>query len=136
MVIRIEDFIVGGSSLYDATLFIQKQDGVFYIIPLLSKTVEKKSEDEGLLLFDADNDNDLDLYVVSGSYEGEAGDRSLSGQIYTRTMAKENLNLINNALPSTVASGSCVRAADYDADGDLDLFVGGRVVAGSYPLPS
>ena len=49
---RLEDFILGGSSLYDATLFTQRPDGNF-VQSMLAKTKEKKSEDEGLLLFDA-----------------------------------------------------------------------------------
>ena len=129
---QLEDFILGGSSLYDATVFIQTSDGSF-VQSTLPKTTEKKSEDEGLLLFDADNDNDLDLYVVSGSYEGEAGEDRYEDRLYTND-GKGNFKMANDALPSTIASGSCVRAADFDADGDLDLFVGGRVVPGSYPL--
>lgn len=130
---QLEDFIVGGSSLYDATLFIQKQNGSFTTLPF-GKTAEKKSEDEGLLLFDADNDNDLDLYVVSGSYEGEASDARYQDRLYSND-GKGKFTLNSNTLPRTIASGSCVRAGDYDADGDLDLFIGGRVVAGSYPMP-
>lgn len=130
---QLEDFIVGGSSLYDANLFIQKQNGSFVSSPI-QKTKEKKSEDEGLLLFDADNDTDLDLYVVSGSYEGEAGEEWYQDRFYNNDgKGKFARNL--DALPSTIASGSCVRAADFDADGDLDLFIAGRVIAGSYPLP-
>lgn len=129
----LEDFIVGGSSLYDATLFVQKQNGSF-ISSKLPKGAEKKSEDEGMLLFDADNDNDLDLYVVSGSYESEAGDPRYQDRFYMND-GKGKFEPHPNALPKTIASGSCVRAGDYDADGDLDLFVGGRVVAGSYPMP-
>jgi hypothetical protein len=130
---KLEDLIVGGSSLYDATLFKQKPDNTFTKSQMV-KTVEKKAEDEGLLLFDADNDEDLDLYVVSGSYEGEAGEERYQDRLYTND-GKGKFAMAKGALPSTISSGSCVRAADYDADGDLDLFVGGRVVPGSYPLP-
>lgn len=130
---QLEDFIVGGSSLNDATIFIQKNDGTFSAQRLI-KTSENKSEDEGLLLFDADNDNDLDLYVVSGSYESEAHDPRYQDRLYIND-GKGNFTLAPDAIPKMVASGSCVRACDFDGDGDLDLFVGGRVVPGAYPLP-
>ncbi|MEX1240218.1 MAG: VCBS repeat-containing protein [Cyclobacteriaceae bacterium] len=129
-----EDFITGGSSLYDANIFIQKSDGSFTNSPL-PKTVDKKSEDEGLLLFDADKDGDLDLYCVSGSYEGEATEPHYQDRLYLND-GKGTFKLAPDALPNTSSSGSCVRATDIDGDEDLDLFVGGRVVAGSYPLPA
>jgi enediyne biosynthesis protein E4 len=129
-----EDFIVGGSSQYDANIFIQTNQGRFDRSALV-KSLEKKSEDEGLLLFDADSDDDLDLYCVSGSYEGEANEPHYQDRLYIND-GQGNFTIALNALPKTLSSGSCVRAADMDADGDLDLFVGGRVVAGSYPLPA
>jgi enediyne biosynthesis protein E4 len=128
----LEDFIIGGSSLYDATIYSQMQNGSFNVSSIV-KTSEKKSEDEGLLLFDADNDNDLDLFVVSGSYEGDADVDRYEDRLYTND-GKGKFTRAKDVLPATGASGSCVRAADFDADGDLDLFVGGRVVVGSYPL--
>ena len=129
---QIEDFVVGGSSLFNATIFIQNSNGSFSNHEL-AKRQELKSEDEGLQLFDADGDGDLDLYAVSGSYEGEAGEERYQDRLYIND-GKGNFAYRSDALPNTIASGSCVRAFDFDSDGDLDLFIGGRVVAGSYPL--
>ena len=134
----LEDFIIGGSSKYNATSFIQKPDGTFAKLKNKSpfridnvKDENKKEEDEGLLLFDADNDDDLDLYVVSGSLE-DANSKVFQDRLY-KNDGKGNFSVDIIALPVIEASGSCVRAADFDADGDLDLFVGGRVLPGSYP---
>lgn len=129
----LEDFIVGGSSRFDAAIFLQTTKGTFTQQPF-PKNNFSLSEDQGMLLFDADADDDLDLYVVSGSYEFEAGDERYQDRLYIND-GKGNFEFAPGALPETTASGSCVRAADYDHDGDLDLFVGGRVVTGSYPLP-
>ncbi len=128
-----EDFVVGGSSMFDGVFFIQKQEGGFKASPWIKKN-ERYSEDEGMLLFDPDNDGDQDIYVVSGSYEFEAGDPNYQDRLY-RNDGKGIFTWDETAIPETTASGSCVRAADMDKDGDLDLFVGGRVITGSYPLP-
>jgi enediyne biosynthesis protein E4 len=131
----LDDFIIGGSYRYEASSYIQQPKGTFAqsLIPFGRK--EKKSEDEGLLLFDADADHDLDLYIVSGSMEAEGGSESYGDRLY-RNNGSGKFSWDSRALPLTDASGSCVRATDFDADGDLDLFVGGRVVPAAYPMPA
>jgi len=134
----LEDLIVGGSSNYRFVSFLQKADGTFTQMKDKSSTAidgkdeSKREEDEGLLLFDADNDSDLDLYIVSGSLEDT--DIAVFQDRLFKNDGKGNFTLDRAALPEITASGSCVRATDFDADGDLDLFVGGRVVPASYPL--
>lgn len=125
-----EDFYVGAALGNDGSFFIQNSDGNFSERKLKKDTLY---EDMGVLLFDADNDNDLDLYVVSGGSENSDGTAMQQDRLYLND-GKGNFKYKPDALPGTKASGSCVVACDYDKDGDLDLFVGGRVVPGSYPL--
>jgi hypothetical protein len=112
-------------------LFLQQNNGMF----ARKEMGPKKEEDMGCLFFDADNDGDLDLYVVSGGSEFGTNIAMYQDRLYTND-GKGNFTLHKAALPNIPASGSCVTAADYDKDGDLDLFVGGRIVPGSYPKPA
>ena len=127
----LDDIIVGGPALYNHAVFKQNRNGSFSTNSKLGKDINKVSEDLGLLLFDADNDMDLDLYVVSGSIESQ-DENAYQDRLYLND-GKGVFALSADALPEISASGSCVRGADYDGDGDIDLFIGGRLVPGSYP---
>ncbi|WP_018616871.1 VCBS repeat-containing protein [Segetibacter koreensis] len=126
-----EDFFIGGTAAGNGSFFFQSKDGSFIQHPLEKKSL---SDDMGVLLFDADNDNDLDLYIVGGGSESQENSEEYQDAFF-KNDGKGNFRLISGALPDTKASGSCVVASDYDHDGDLDLFVGGRVSPGNYPLP-
>lgn len=126
-----EDFFIGGTAATNGSFFFQNKNGSFIQHPLPKKSL---SDDMGILLFDADNDNDLDLYIVGGGSENPINTDACQDS-YFENDGKGNFSYIANALPDTKASGSCVVAADYDHDGDLDLFVGGRVSPGNYPMP-
>jgi hypothetical protein len=133
---KLEDFFVSGSYGYSGKIFIQQKSGGFFQKELQpgADMNSKKNEDAGVLLFDADNDGDNDLYIASGGFENDETSTNYFDRFYTND-GNGNFILDTAAIPSHAASKSCVKAADYDKDGDLDLFVGGRVLRGKYPKP-
>jgi hypothetical protein len=125
-----EDFFVGGAFQQSGWVYLQQEDGNFRGQPI--DEGEKREEDVGSILFDADGDEDLDLYVVSGSSEFPAGHIAYRDRLYFND-GRGNFAEKTEALPDLRTSGSCVVPIDYDRDGDLDLFVGGRLNPQLYP---
>jgi hypothetical protein len=130
----LDDFYIGGSAGKSSMMYLQNEDGTFGRGPDL-KADKPESEDMGSLFFDADMDGDLDLYVGSGSYEFIENLIVNQDRLYIND-GRGNLQLRPEALPVINSATSAVKAADIDQDGDLDLFVGGRIVPGKYPKPA
>lgn len=130
----LEDYIVGSSARYSPVLFLQESNGQFLQRELFKEEEDKKYEEEGIALFDLDNDGDLDIYFVSGSNEFTPDDSYYLDRILVND-GKGNFSLALDKLPEIKKSGSVVAANDFNKDGFIDLFVGGRTPFAKYPIP-
>jgi hypothetical protein len=128
----LEDAFIGGAKGNVGGIFLQTLSGGFVKSNKIDLEPDAASEDMGALFFDADGDRDMDLYVVSGGNEFDKTDPALKDRLYIN-QGKGNFVKSKNNLPDFISSGSVVKAADYDQDGDQDLFVGGRVLPNEYP---
>jgi len=123
----LEDFWIGGPAKIPGTIFLQQSNGTF----LQRNMPDPGYEDMDGILFDADGDKDLDLFVVSGGNVYNANTATYQDRLYIN-QGDGNFKLDSDALPVAYSSGSTVVANDFDKDGDVDIFVGGRVVPGTY----
>lgn len=131
----LEDFYIGGPRGQAAALFVQQRDGSFRRTNEQLMADDAGSEDMGSIFFDADGDGDLDLYVATGGIEFSSSSGELMDKLYINNGAGEFVRS-RNALPATnFESTSTVQVTDYDNDGDLDLFVGVRLLPLGYGLP-
>ncbi|WP_420321290.1 VCBS repeat-containing protein [Flagellimonas sp.] len=133
----LEDFFVGGASGKPGILFEQFANGTFKTNTNNQSIFEVDIlyEDVDAQFVDLNNDGLLDLYVVSGGNEFYKESNAYQDRLYINK-GNGNFSKLEDALPRMYVSGSVVRPGDFDKDGDLDLFVGGRHVPRNYPLPT
>jgi enediyne biosynthesis protein E4 len=127
-----EDCFIGGAR-YGARFLMMNQGNLKFTEADSPFSGDLLHEDMGAVFFDADGDNDPDLYIVSGGVECAAGALSLQDRLYLNDGKGGWSRAPEKTIPNETDSGGPVVAADFDRDGDLDLYVGGRCVPGAYP---
>ena len=131
----LEDVYIGGAAGQSGKLFFQTPSGDFSATQQPDFEKDKAAEDVTAIFFDANGDGSKDLYVGSGSNEFNPGDPALQDRLYLND-GKGRFNRKTDALPSSKPfATACIRAADPDGDGDLDLFAGMRLIPDHYGRP-
>lgn len=132
---KLEDVFICGAKGQASALMIQQKDGTFVSSDKQLFAEDAISEDVDCAMFDADGDGDLDLYVASGGNEFPESSSALSDRLYFND-GKGKFTKSRQVLPNgRYESTSCVRAADFDNDGVMELFVGLRLKPFEYGVP-
>jgi len=130
-----EDYVVGAAVGRPPVVYIQNTRGSFDELPIPDLKEDQYYEDLGIVIFDADQDGDQDFYIASGGNEFKPGSLGYQDRLY-ENLGGNKFRRNKEALPDLRTSGLNVTTSDYDHDGDLDLFVGGRLIPKKYPYPA
>ncbi len=129
-----DDIFVSGPKGISGSFMMQGTKGKFTnkLLQNITDPTQKMNEEMGSLLLDVDADGDADLITTHGSNEMKNGDSSFIDKLFLND-SKGNFTEIKNALPILPVSKDVLKAADFDKDGDLDLFIGSRSIPMEYP---
>ena len=131
---RRQDFFMGGAKGEEGRIFIQQADGNFDQSSQPPFVKDKDFEDVAAAFFDVDNDGDMDLIVGSGGYEYDAGSSLLKTRIYMNDGKGHFTD--GQSLNDISVNAGCIAVNDFDKDGYMDVFIGGRAVSGQYGKPA
>ncbi|PYP71577.1 MAG: hypothetical protein DMD36_03630 [Gemmatimonadetes bacterium] len=132
----LDDVFIGGGNGVPGKLFIQRKDGSFVeSVQGQPWAADKDYEDWGALFFDANGDGLPDLYVASCGYQLAPASPLLQDRLYVNQGGGRFVR-DTRALPPMPTCTASVAAGDFNGDGRLDLFVGGRVTPRNYPYPT
>ena len=132
---HLEDIYIGHAMNSLPGLFIQQKGGSFIPKHVVAFIKDSASEDTDASFFDADGDGDLDLYVCSGGNEVPNVSSSLADRLYLNNGHGDYTKSLQILPTFKFESTSCVKPCDFDHDGDIDLFVGVRLVPFNYGVP-
>jgi hypothetical protein len=127
------DVFLGGAKQAAGAVYVQQADGSFEATNTDLLRADRMSEDVDAAFFDADGDGDLDLYVVSGGNAYSPQSPAMQDRLYLND-GRGRFEKTVQHLPRMITSSASVSPSDYDGDGDIDLFVGGRVIPWRYGL--
>jgi len=131
----LEDVYAGGDNGQAGSLYLQQRDGSFAAMPQPAFEADRGAVDADAAFLDADGDGHMDLYVASGGYhQFRENDSLLEDRLYLGDGRGHFTRSREGTLPSMRVSKSCVRVADINGDGRPDVFVGGRMIPGLYPV--
>ena len=131
----LQDLYVGGAVEQPGEIFIHNSDGRFSPRPQQAFFLDRLAEDNDAVFFDADGDGDVDLFVCSGGNEFTGKSPWLEDRLYLNNGSGEFTRSPNAFSEKMSTSSSCALPSDFDLDGDIDLFVGSRMVPGVYGVP-
>lgn len=128
----LDDFYIGGAKNQSGKLYVQKEEegeNIFTEVENNAFYKDRVYEDIQSVFLDVDQDDDLDLYVVSGGNE-PFKDYTLTDRLYINDGCGKFTKSVQH--PQFAINGSCAVVGDINQDGFDDIFIGGRSIPGSY----
>jgi len=129
----IADMFVSGTGGQPGVLYLGQPDGRFKAAPEQPWADAKDSDDVGAVFFDLNGDGHQDLFITSGGVRHERGDPALTNRLYLNDGHGHFTLAPDGTVPGNAESTSVAAAADFEGNGRVGLFVGGRVVPGRWP---